>query len=136
MIDKIFSRMALDVVDASMRLLEKRQEYIASNIANVDTPGYKAKRFSFEKQLQSVVYGGGELPLMVTHPAHIEVPAGSVDEVKGVVTERMYPVRNDGNSVDIDEEMALLAQTQLKYNALAQSLSQQLARLKYAITGR
>ena len=48
----------------------------------------------------------------------------------------MFPVRNDENSVDIDKEMALLAENQLKYNAIAQAYSMQIGKLKYAITGR
>ncbi len=136
MIEGIFSRMALDVVERSMELHRRRHELIASNIANADTPGYKAKRFHFERELQQVVYGTDDLPLYVTNPKHIQVVPESLEQVKGKVELLRQPVRNDGNSVDIDKEMAALAENQLMYEALAQSYSQQIGRLKYAITGR
>ncbi len=136
MIDAIYHRMALDVAGRSMELLRKRHAYITANIANADTPGYKAKRFSFEKELQDVVYGTDELPLYVTHPMHIPSAPATLEDVKGRVDRVMFPVRNDENSVDIDKEMALLAENQLKYNAIAQAYSMQIGKLKYAITGR
>ena len=136
MLERIYSGMALDVAEAALRLLRKRHEYIAANIANVDTPGYKARRFHFEKQLQQVVYGTDELPLYVTNPRHIRNVPASLEDVKGSVEKILWPVRNDGNSVDIDKEMARLAENQVLYDAIAQAYSMQLARLKYAIRGR
>ncbi|BAT71432.1 flagellar basal-body rod protein FlgB [Thermosulfidibacter takaii ABI70S6] len=135
MIEIIFDRAALNITSKAMELLRKRHEFIASNIANADTPGYKAKRFSFEKQLQDAVYRTG-LHLEVTHPLHISDIPVSLEEVKGDIFEERVPLRNDLNSVDIDKEMALLAQNQLKYDALAQAYYLQVAKLKYAITGR
>ncbi len=136
MVDRIYSRMALDVLEASMRLHRKRHKFISANIANADTPNYKAVRFSFERDLQRVVYGGDELPLYTTHPEHIQVVPEGLEDVKGRVSRVWRPKRNDENTVDIDREMARLSENQLMYETLVQAYSQQIARLKYAITGR
>ncbi len=134
-ISSLFDRMGLNVASVSMELMKKRQEYIAANIANVDTPGYKAKRFSFEKALQEAFYAGSELALVRTHPKHIPNVPSDLSEVRGKVYNVYFPVRNDENSVDIDREMALLAENQLMYNSVVQGYTMQLGMLKYAIAG-
>ncbi len=135
LINSIFERLSLNVAERALRLIKRRQEFIASNIANVDTPFYKAKRFSFERELQKAVYNDEELKLFITNPKHIPNFPKDLSEVSGRVYQISTPVRNDGNSVDIDREMALLAQNQLLYDSVIQGYSMQLGMLKYAIAG-
>ncbi len=134
-VDSVFKRLGLSVAGRAMALMKRRQEYIASNIANADTPGYKARRFSFEKALQEAVYGDAELALVRTHPRHIPNKPSDLSEVEGRVYRLFSPLRNDGNSVDIDREMALLAENQLMYNSVVQGYTMQIGMLKYAVSG-
>ncbi len=135
MLERVFSGLGLDVAAKSMELLKKKHKCIASNIANADTPGYRAQRFEFEKQLQAAVYGSDELPLYTTHPRHIPSAPPSLEEVEGRAYRVFWPLRNDENSVDVDREMAKLAENQILYNSIAQAFALQVAKLKYAIGG-
>jgi flagellar basal-body rod protein FlgB len=84
-----------------------RQQALASNLANVNTPGYRRQDVDFHSALQAAMPGGrdavGDVPI-----------ATSVDSAS--------PMRPDGNSVDVDTESANLAQNALEYEALAQVL--------------
>ena len=82
-----------------MDLLSARQKLVASNIANVDTPGYKAKDIDFQFEFMSMAQGGS--------PNVLEAP----DLV----------VKNDGNNVNMDREARLLSENALRFN-LASSL--------------
>jgi len=82
-----------------MDLLSARQKLVASNIANVDTPGYKTKDIDFQFEYLSLTPGG----------------APNVVDAPGLV------VKNDGNNVNMDREARLLAENALRFN-LASSL--------------
>ena len=117
----------VDPLVAQMRYRQHRHAAIASNIANADTPGYRAVDVTFEQAL------GRALGLAVTHPAHrAGVRAGARE---AVVPAGGIP-RRDGNDVDIDREMAKLARNQIEYQFLARVLGARFRKLKEAITGR
>jgi len=108
-----------------------RQSVIANNIANADTPGYVAQTVDFEQALhKALARGPGQagLRLAVTNPAHLGGAGvdGGLPEPRVVVaaTGRM---RNDGNTVDVDAEMANLAKNTIAYNALTSELAARLA---------
>ena len=78
--------------DTTMRLLqrvldlrEKNQEIIGSNIANAETPGYAAKSFSFEDQLQGALFGNDLQPTR-TQPNHIALGPTELEQVTGKVS--------------------------------------------------
>jgi flagellar basal-body rod protein FlgB len=111
--------------------LARRQEAIATNIANVDTPGYRRKDVSFEAELRARVGTGPRLA--TTDRRHIAVAPASegllrmaVDAAQG----RTRAGRNDGNDVDIDYEMTRLAETALRYQLLTQVVGTRLTTLK------
>jgi len=111
-----------------------RQQVIANNIANVDTPGYKRWDVSFEKQLQEALAEAGKLPLARTHPGHLGKTTSLED-----VHPQIYQVvgssyRNDDNNVDIDAEMAKQAANYLNYNLLTRLVTDYLGMLRIAIT--
>jgi len=107
-----------------------RQQVIANNIANVDTPGFKRSDIVFASELQNAVR---RLDQAVKGNVVLE---GS-DPVDGVsprvVQERSTSYRPDGNNVDIDVEMAELAQNTIWYNAMIQQISQRFSTIRTAI---
>ena len=131
--------------DRTARILEKsldglslRSQSISNNIANVDTPNFKATEVSFEGQLAAALdrpAAGDELPLAVTNGAHIAANARpSLDAIKPESVQlTATTMRNDGNNVDVDREMARLAETQLSYQASTQLLNQKLRLFREAI---
>lgn len=128
-------------IDKTTLLLQKNldlrlrnQQIIASNIANAQTPGYRAKRFEFQKALRQAV-DGNEHGLAVTNPRHISA-GGSLETVHGTVTEvKATQGLGDGNSVDVDHEMVSLAQNQLMYEASVQLLNKKMGIIKYVVQG-
>ena len=125
----------------SMQVLEKaldgtslRNGVISNNIANVDTPNFKRSEVNFEDELQKAIDGTG-IQGIRTDPRHFEIGGSNVNNitVKTSVDESTSS-RVDGNNVDIDNEMTGLAKNSLMYNALAQQMSSEFSRLRYAIT--
>lgn len=108
----------------------KRQSALAANVANADTPGYRAVDVSFEGLLARA---GASLPLAATDAKHLQ-GAGAAGRDR-VVLSGGAP-RRDGNDVDIDREMGKLAKNQIEYQFLARILSRKFNKLREAITGR
>jgi len=98
----------------------KRQEAVADNMANVNTPGYKRKEVSFQDSLkQAYLDQDSGLEMQTAHPRHIGNE--SSQPVKPTTHEISdTSMRNDKNNVDPDREMAKQAKTSLYYNGLAQ----------------
>jgi flagellar basal-body rod protein FlgB len=120
------SRLALDG-------LSLRQKVTANNIANVDTPNFKAQHVSFEDQLQQALTDNEQpgLPLTAPNPGHL---GGSTSKSTLIsVRHQANDLRNDGNNVDIDVEMTNLAETQLRYQALTQLTGMKFTLLKSII---
>jgi flagellar basal-body rod protein FlgB len=129
--DLIFDDLALRALSFALDGLSLRQRVTANNIANVDTPGYKAQQVSFEAQLQHALAGdtAAELPLQTTDPGHLGGSDLSSSPLVAV-ERRNSDLRNDGNNVDIDLETTTLAETALRYQALTQLAWQKLSLLK------
>lgn len=107
-----------------------RQQVIANNIANVDTPGYKRWDVSFEKQLEKVVGDNKKISLNRTHPKHFALSANLADIEPQLVEDSGHSLRNDGNNVDIDAEMARQAANSLNYQMLTRMVTDYLEMLK------
>lgn len=115
--------------------LSVRQQVTSNNIANVDTPGFKGGEVSFETQLRRALGQDKQGALKVTHPAHFVSAEGAPQTADVVVTRSNdLTLRNDGNNVDIEKEMAKLAETTILYSALSQQMSAKLALLKSIIS--
>ncbi|WP_074951566.1 flagellar basal body rod protein FlgB [Alicyclobacillus macrosporangiidus] len=110
-----------------------RQQVYANNIANVDTPGFQRQDVVFEDLLQYLLgpdpgREGAGSPSAADWTAALRVSPQ-------VVTDRVSVEDNNGNNVDIDAEMAKLAQNQIRYNTLVEDVRMRLDRLKTAIEG-
>lgn len=113
-----------------------RNEVIAQNIANVDTPGYKKSSLSFEEHLDSAMDSSG-FKGNTTDSRHIPIGKSDVDRVNIKVTKenQNLSTRLDGNNVDVETEMASLAKNNIRYNTLIQSVSNSYQTIKSVING-
>jgi len=126
--------MKVSSVDAAMAALHetasrtsRRTEAVASNLANVDTPGYRALDVEFPELSLS----GGTLRR--TDVEHLR--ADDEPRLRGVLVEApVVRVRQDGNTVDIDREMTLLAMLQGRYRASTAMIRKRFALWLYAVT--
>jgi flagellar basal-body rod protein FlgB len=108
---------------------------IANNVANVDVPRFKRSDVVFEELLADKLRTGkGRLPLRTFLPGHLPSGGGRVPEAR-VVTDRSTSLNHNGNNVDIDREMALMAKNQLRYNLLVQQINHEVRMLRIGITG-
>lgn len=129
---------AIRTARAALGGLARRHEAISSNIANIDTPGYQRRAVDFEQALASELgTNGGSVRLDRTDPRHLNVGArgGSRPAGEGGAREAVSE-RNDANSVSIDEEMTNLAETQIRFQALSQTLGQRIGTLRSVIRGQ
>ncbi len=133
---------AIDIMGKALTLRAKRNSVLSSNIANVDTPGYKSKDLNFDQLMENYLkdkgLGGGsgakggsnaELPLATTNPRHIKGAQEEKPQAIIVSKERGVP-----NNVDIDEEMAKLSANNIQYQLTTQMLIKKFEALKTAIT--
>lgn len=124
MASEFFSDITSTVLSKTLDAASARQRSIAGNIANVETPGYKRCYVSFEEELGRIMEstrGHGRRQALKTIQ-----PLCKTDEVS--------PGRPDGNNVNIDKEIADLAETSLKYRATTTLLNGKIDMLRSAIT--
>lgn len=108
----------------ALNLRAARQELIASNIANADTPNYKARDIDFTSALQGALgMQGDKLAVAKTDGSHLAGAAGG--EVMGAPVMYRKPVQPsaDGNTVDMDVERAQFADNALRYEASVRFVS-------------
>ncbi|MFN3505452.1 MAG: flagellar basal body rod protein FlgB [Caldimicrobium sp.] len=119
----------LDTVKVSLRLRASRHQLISSNIANVDTPGYRRKDLPFEKIMEK--YITSERSLKTTQKKHFPLRDGNMETLR---RENFFSTLGTPNNVSLEEEMIILTENQLLYETTLQALSKELERLKEIIT--
>ena len=113
----------------------QRHTVLSTNIANVDTPGYKGQDLRFSDELKRAVDTQGSLSLKKTHEQHLPVALNDLKEVEHRSVPGIDAVhRLDGNTVDLDKEMTRLSENSLYYNVTAQLVSKKLKGLRTAIS--
>lgn len=125
-----------DVLVRSLDAQSLRLQTVAHNLANVNTPGFKRSAVRFESALRRELGRQQQerLPLAVTHPMHLGLDGATRRRaVPEIVTDHTTSMRNDGNNVDPDREMAELARTHLTYQALIRQVSERYRRLRQVI---
>ena len=124
---------ALGIHARALRLRARRNELLASNIANADTPGYKARDLDFRQVLGAA--DGERVHLARTNQRHL--PLENESGIPGV--ELRYRVPNqpslDGNTVDPDLEKTAFAENALRYNASLTFLDRKFRSLLLALKG-
>lgn len=118
---------SIDVLARTMDLCLVRHAIVSDNIANAETPLFKARRVEFESELQKAVE---------MNEAGIRVHERDLAAVQPRIFEDPLSERGqDLNTVDMDREMTDLTKNDVKYSATTQAVSKKFALLKYAITG-
>ncbi len=107
-----------------------RNEVIANNIANNDTPDYKRQDVVFESYLQKALSGEGNLDKKVSNMNLSRLNATVYTDLEEL------SFRLDGNNVDIATETANLAENQIRYYTLLDSMTQEFSRIKTALTAK
>ena len=128
---------ALQFQQTALSLRAARQELLASNIANADTPNYKAKDIDFANALQGALSGSpGQLPLATTSQQHLAGGATG-ESVMGALVMYRNAVQPsaDGNTVDMDVERAQFADNALHYEASVRFISEQVKNVLIALQG-
>jgi flagellar basal-body rod protein FlgB len=124
----------LKALAAAVKFREMRQEIISSNIANAETPGYKAKRLDFEAALARALDVDGEMGMKVEDGKHFDVGSGGFDNLQPETYEDPNGiVSEDGNTVDREAEMVRMAENKVMYDALIQLMNKKVGLMKYAI---
>jgi len=133
MLDQMTAR--LDFYGQSLMLRSQRQQVLASNIANADTPGYIARDFDFAKALQSASGGTTPSAVSTTHTRHLR--AGHADPLN---PELAYSVQTepsqDGNSVDLDRERANFVDNSIRYESTLRFINSHVKTMLTAISGQ
>lgn len=115
-LDRIFA-----LLERGLDFAAQRQELLASNIANVETPDYKRRDLDFESLLKGLEEQNKRINLARTSLRHL---SGSVKNEEGFpVEEESITIRDDGSSIDVEREMATLLENGLYYQTLSKLTS-------------
>jgi flagellar basal-body rod protein FlgB len=117
-----------DYLRAAMSGLAARQRTIANNVANIDTPGFKASEVRFEDAPKTAVSRGAS-------SSSLDQTSLNASASRSTLVDRTAS-RADGNNVDIDREMELLGEANLNYSALTQVMATRIGILRNVISGR
>ena len=137
MLEQIFNSSNFNYLPRAMTAANIRQEVIANNIANVNTPNFRKSNVEFEELLAREIYGeesDGKLRMARTHDKHLPYVPPQFRAEPTIEQDNTTIMRVDDNNVDIDIEMATLAKNQLYYNALVTEFGGHVSKLKAAIT--
>lgn len=131
----LFNATPIDLLTRAMDASQLRQQVTTHNIANVDTPYYQSSRVHFEEILRQELTNHTAFHGRKTDPRHMTIGLAGPHDIKPEVSESSGTLmNNNGNNVDIDAEMALMAKNGLWYQGLSQSLGHELRQLRHVIT--
>jgi flagellar basal-body rod protein FlgB len=122
----------------ALRLQAQRTEVLATNLANSDTPNYKARDVDFRAALAAVASPGSPgtpLPLATTDARHVGSSSNGTTSAELKYRVPLAPSL-DGNTVDVQLEQAAFAENSVRYQATLSFLSQRFKGLLTAITGQ
>lgn len=110
----MFGSISFDAMSSALDALSLRQRVIADNVANVQTPGYQAKRVQFEAALASAVSQGN-------------------GRVSAHIATSLEPTREDGNNVNLDTEVVSNIDTNLRYQLATRAMDGKFSMLRAAM---
>ncbi len=129
----IFSDKTMELLQKALNVASLRQDVLAHNIANVNTPGFKRSFVSFEESLQQALGSKKKMQVTASQPGHLK-GRKQLEEVEPQVrTDYSTSLREDGNNVDIDAEMVQLAANSINYQAAINRLNGKISTLRYVI---
>lgn len=132
----IFDNM-IDTLQNSLNARARKHEITISNIANADTPNYKAVELIVEKELSQDNSSAYSNDFVKTHPRHLSINSYDTNYMRSekIDISKEATLRGDGNTVNIEKEMAELSENNLMYRATANILSRKFQGLLKAIQG-
>ena len=129
-------RGTISLLERSLNFRSLQHRVLASNIANMDTPNYKAVELSVAEEMNGNQDYDSGIQLVRTQTGHLPIKHNPTDSVKlKVAKPPEFSLRGDGNTVDLDRTMGKLAENTLLYKSAAQIISQKFNGLKRAISG-
>lgn len=135
-LQRIFQKAGVSLLNRSLDAAALRHEAIASNIANVETPGYQRRKVKFEEKLRESL-DTRKISGLRTDARHLPIGRERAMDVQPeLVVDRSSENNSGVNNVDIDQEMANLAKNQIYFSASATLVARKFRGLKEAIRGR
>jgi flagellar basal-body rod protein FlgB len=129
MFDNVFG-----IHESALLLYGQRLGVLASNIANADTPGYKARDIDFAAVLG---HGDQQAPLDMAATSALHIANSTQDALPGELQYRNpYQASLDGNTVEMAVEQAAFAENNVRYQASLQLINNTIAELQFAIAGQ
>lgn len=124
-----FNSLDFKAMESSLNALSVQQQVITHNIANVDTPDYKAYEFSFENAMEDAMQNLG------TQDGRETYSNSSVYDFRGCITQDTSTENLvDGNNVDVEEESLKLYGTYVQHAAIINKFNSRIADFKYVLT--
>lgn len=114
------------IMEASLNGSVARQNSIAHNVSNINTPGFKRVLVDFEEQLKSQQ----GLSLKITSPKHISADTGGIT----VERDNSPGLRADGNNVNLEQEMTAMVKNDIYFNATLNQINKKIAMKKYVLS--
>jgi flagellar basal-body rod protein FlgB len=138
MLDRLTS--TLEFQGQALRLRAERQQLIAGNIANADTPGYQAREMDFARALRDATRqlgtpGAGAAPMAATHAGHLGMTPGAALGDRGLLYATPAQANLDRNTVDMDRERAAFADNSVKFEASLRFINGSVRTMLDAIRG-
>ncbi|HET8691828.1 MAG TPA: flagellar basal body rod protein FlgB [Steroidobacteraceae bacterium] len=121
--------------EQALRLRGERASVLAANLANADTPHYKARDLDFRQVLADAGQGGGRLAVATTRPGHLGAP-GSQPGGGELLYRVPFQPSLDGNTVEGPVELAAFGENAVRYQASLMFINRRIAGLELAMTGR
>lgn len=131
---QIFDR-TTDALGASINFRSLRHNVTSANIANAETPGYKAKVLEFEDALARAIDLEGSAKAMASSPDHLAISSSAISRARADVYDNPEGnVTNDKNTVDLEKEIAALQENSILQKAAMQLINKKLGAIRYAAT--
>lgn len=128
---KLFNT-TIDIIEKSLNYSTAKNRTISHNIANNDTPNYKAKDVVFKRVLEEKLMGPFQAKR--THPKHLSFTSNNRLDYQ-IITKNNTMYNHNRNNVDIDKEMAKLAKNQIYYQAMVDRLNGEFHNIQTVIRG-
>ncbi|MEJ2394550.1 MAG: flagellar basal body rod protein FlgB [Candidatus Thiodiazotropha sp.] len=123
---------AFGIHERALLLRSQRAEVLAANMANADTPGYKARDFDFKTMLANEVDNSSRL--RTTSSQHIQTEEGMVPPAQLLYRTPMQPSL-DGNTVDAEQEHSAFSSNAVEYQATLTFINSKIAGIRKALRG-
>ena len=124
----------MDLMQKGLSAAWTRNAVIRNNIANIETPGFKASYVEFESLFAKSLEEGGFVGTR-THAGHRVIGTGDLSNIRPMIRQsRELSMRADGNNVDIESENVRMAQNGLQYNVIMEKLNSEIRRIRMAIS--